>query len=133
MNIKDITIRQIEELRGILNTSNNTSNNTATETKGLIRHVGHKVIIRTYSAGNWFGLLSEKDGNEVILVNARRMHAWKAAKSIALSGVAVYGIVHEQSRICGPVDSVWLEAIEIIECSHVCKESISTAPEYEAR
>jgi hypothetical protein len=29
--------------------------------------IGEEVIIRTYSAGVWFGRLEQKDGNEVIL------------------------------------------------------------------
>ena len=34
--------------------------------------IGQEVIIRTYSAGVWFGRLKEKSGNEVILTEARR-------------------------------------------------------------
>ena len=54
--------------------------------------IGKIVIVRTYSAGCWFGELSEKDGNEVILKNARRMWYWHAANSISLSACALFGI-----------------------------------------
>ena len=93
--------------------------------------IGKEVIIRTYSAGVWFGRLKEKAGDEVILTEARRMWRWWAKKSISLSGVALYGIKHEDSRIAGAVDSVWLQAIEIIPISGTAAESIRTAQETE--
>lgn len=76
--------------------------------------IGEKVIIRTYSAGVWFGVLDQKSGNEVIIKNARRMWHWKAKESISLSAVALYGIDQSESKIAPAVESVWLEAIEII-------------------
>ena len=79
----------------------------------------------------WFGRLKEKAGNEVILTEARRMWRWWAKESISLSGVALYGIKQEKSRIPGAVESVWLEAIEIIPVSGKAAESIRTAQETE--
>lgn len=95
--------------------------------------IGKHVIIRTYSAGNWFGLLDQKAGNEVIIKNARRMRRWKASKSITLSGVARYGIDQEKSKIVDAVDAVWLEAIEIIPCTEVAIKSIGGAGNVEAQ
>ena len=95
---------------------------------GLNHMLGQHVIVRTYSAGNWFGVLSEKSGAEVILTEARRMHRWWAAESISLSAVAIYGIKADKSKIVEPVGSVWLEAIEIIPCTDVATKSISGAP-----
>ena len=117
-----VTLKEIAELLGM--------KNTATES-GLNSFVGQEVIIRTYSAGVWFGRLKEKSGDEVILTEARRMWRWWAKKSISLSGVALYGIKHEDSRIAGAVDSVWLQAIEIIPISGTAAESIRTAQETE--
>lgn len=103
---------------------------TATETKGINDFaIGKEVIIRTYSAGVWFGVLKQKAGNEVILTKARRMYKWWAKESISLSGVARYGIKQDDSKICGELDSVWLEAIEIIPVTGNAAESIRTAPE----
>lgn len=79
--------------------------------------IGKEVIIRTYSAGCWFGVLSHKDGNEVILTQARRMWRWHAAEGISLTGCAIHGIKEENSKIVEPVEYVWLEAIEIIPCT----------------
>ena len=48
---------------------------TVTEAKGINDFaIGKEVIIRTYSAGVWFGVLKQKAGNEVILTKARRMY-----------------------------------------------------------
>ena len=103
---------------------------TVTEAKGINDYaIGKEVIIRTYSAGVWFGVLKQKAGNEVILSKARRMYKWWAKESISLSGVARHGIKQEDSKICGEVDSVWLEAIEIIPVAGNAAESIRTAPE----
>lgn len=103
---------------------------TVTEAKGINDFaIGKEVIIRTYSAGVWFGVLKQKAGNEVILTKAHRMYSWWAKKSISLSGVARYGIKQDDSKICGELDSVWLEAIEIIPVTGNAAESIRTAPE----
>lgn len=103
---------------------------TVTEAKGINDYaIGKEVIIRTYSAGAWFGVLKQKAGNEVILSKARRMYKWWAKESISLSGVARHGIKQEDSKICGELDSVWLEAIEIIPVTGNAAESIRTAPE----
>ncbi|EMS3020829.1 hypothetical protein HJH38_002175, partial [Neisseria gonorrhoeae] len=91
--------------------------------------IGKEVIIRTYSAGVWFGVLEQKAGNEVILTKARRMYSWWAKESISLSGVARHGIRQDGSQICGELDSVWLEAIEIIPVTGGAAESIRTALE----
>lgn len=93
----------------------------------LNKMIGKKVIIRTHSAGNWFGELSEKDGNEVIIKNARRMWRWWAAESISLSACALYGIKRDKSKIVDAVPSVWLEAIEIIPCTDTAIKSIEGA------
>ena len=116
-----VTLKEIVELLGVKNTS---------AESGLNKFgIGQEVIIRTYSAGVWFGRLKQKSGNEVILTEARRMWRWWAKESISLSGVALYGINQEKSRIPGAVESVWLEAIEIIPVSGKVAESIRTAEE----
>ena len=115
-----VTLKEIAELLGM--------KNTAAES-GLNSFIGQEVIIRTYSAGVWFGRLKEKSGDEVILTEARRMWRWWAKESISLSGVALHGIKQEKSRIAGAIDSVWLQAIEIVPISGKAAESIRTAEE----
>ena len=115
-----ITIKELAELFGMKDTA---------AKSGLNIFLGQEVIIRTYSAGVWFGRLKEKSGNEVILTEARRMWRWWAKESISLSGVALHGIKQENSRIAGAVESVWLQPIEIIPISGKAAESIRTAQE----
>ena len=114
----------IKDLKELLETSQ------AADSKGINDFaIGQEVIVRTYSAGVWFGRLKEKSGDEVILTEARRMWRWWAKESISLSGVALYGVKQEKSRIPGALDSVWLQAIEIIPISGKAAESIRTAEE----
>ena len=116
-----VTLKEIAELLGMKNTAAESGLNSFA--------IGQEVIIRTNSAGVWFGRLKQKAGDEVILTEARRMWRWWAKESISLSGVALHGIKQEDSRIAGAVDSVWLQAIEIIPVSGEPAESIRTAEE----
>ena len=118
-----VTLKEIAELLSMKNTSAESGLNSFA--------IGQEVIIRTYSAGVWFGRLKEKSGKEVILTEARRMWRWWAKESISLSGVTLHGIKQEKSRIAGAVESVWLEAIEIIPVSGSAAESIRWAQETE--
>lgn len=126
MNINDLTIGQAKELASLFGETQNKP------PQGLNDMIGKKCIIRTSSAGVWFGEIEQKSGNEVIVKNARRMWQWWAAKSISLSGVAVYGINQDKSKICPAVASVWLEAIEIIPCTPDAIISIEGAKDVEA-
>ena len=49
-----------------------------------------------------------------------------------LSGVSMYGIKHDMSRIAPAVDSVWLEAIELIPATEKAIASIEGAPNAKA-
>lgn len=125
MNINDLTIGQAKELASLFQTGQQA-------TSGIAYCLNQKVIIRTYSAGVWYGTLSQKEGKEVVLTNARRMWRWWAKESISLSGVAVHGIKVEKSQIAPAVEGVWLEAIEIIPTTKECQKSIESAPDAKA-
>ena len=125
MNLDDLTLGQIKEIGALLgNVNTTTTSNVVAKTHPMI---GKKVIIRTCSAGVWFGKLIQKDEDEVILEDARRMYQWWCKESISLSAVAVYGINQEKSKICVPVDCIWLKAIEILPCKDVAVKSIEEA------
>lgn len=127
MNIDDLTLKQIKEIQSLnLGNSSNQSND------GIQYGIGKSVIIRTYSAGVWFGTLSQKSGNEVVLTNARRLWRWWAKESISLSAVANFGIIEEKSKIAPAVEGVWLEAIEIIPTTEISARSISGAKDAKA-
>ena len=128
MSIDNLTIGQFKELAALLQPA------AQSQTPADLQFgVGKKVIIRTYSAGVWFGLLTQKAGNEVILHEARRLWQWKAKEGISLSAVAVHGIDPKRSRIPVPVKAVWLEAIEIIPCAVEAAVSIEEAEHAAAR
>ncbi len=127
MNINDLTIGQAKELAAMFGNTQTSNDN------GLCSMIGKKVIIRTYSAGVWFGELAQKAGKEVILKNGRRMYQWWAAESISLSGVALYGVKNEKSKIVEAVPEIWLEAIEILPCSETAIKSLESAPNVKAQ
>lgn len=123
-SLDNLTIKEARELAALFSNS---------KYSGLDSYcVGKKVIVRTYTAGVWFGILDQKSGDEVILKNARRMWSWWAAESISLSGVANFGIKIDKSRIAPAVESVWLEAIEIIPTTSDAAKSIEGAKDAKA-
>ena len=132
MTIENITISQAREIAALFGCTSQAPAPQALAPQTLNTMLGQKVIVRTYSAGVWFGTLSDKSGVEVILTSARRMWFWKAKESISLSACALYGIELSESKIVAPVPSVWLEAIEIMPCSESAILSIEGAPHVEA-
>jgi len=82
MNIDDVTIGEAKQLANMF------GGGSAPE-GGLNQMIGDKCIIRTYSAGVWFGEVSQKSGKEVIVINARRLWRWHTKKSISLSAIAL--------------------------------------------
>lgn len=122
MNIDNLTFGELKQIAAMFSGQAQLQHQTS-----LNAMVGAKCIVRTYSAGVWFGTVSEKSGNEVIVTNARRMWRWHAAESISLSAVALHGIKESNSKIAEAVPSVWLEAIELIPCSDKAIKAIEGA------
>lgn len=125
-NIDNLTFGELKQIAAMFSAS------YAPVQQTLVGMLGKKCIIRTYSAGVWFGEIDQKAGNEVIVKNARRMWRWHAAESVSLSAVANHGIKEKQSKIAEPVSSVWLEAIELIPCTEKAIASIEGAPNVKA-
>lgn len=128
INIEELTIGQAKELATLFSAPQRPQRPQT----GLSSMIGKKCIVRTYSAGVWFGEIAEKAGNEVIVKNARRMWKWWAAEGISLSAVALHGIKHGESKIVEAVPTVWLEAIELIPASDKAITSIEGAPNVKA-
>jgi hypothetical protein len=82
------------------------------------------VIARTYSAGVFAGYLESRNGQEVVLRNARRIWYWSGAAS--LSQLAVDGTSNpENCKFPCAVDRVeLLQTIEILACTDKGKKSI---------
>jgi hypothetical protein len=89
-------------------------------------------IIRTYSAGVFFGELVRRDGKEVELKNARRLWYWDGSAS--LSEMAINGVSKpENCKFAKPIDVILTEAIEIISCTSEAIQNINSVPVWSVR
>jgi len=86
------------------------------------------VIVRTYSAGVFAGYLESRKGQEVVMVNARRLWYWDGAAS--LSQLAMEGVKKPQNcKFPCEVDKVeLLNAIEVLDCTEEAQKSITSTP-----
>lgn len=86
------------------------------------------VIVRTYSAGVFAGNLESRNGQEVVLRNARRIWYWAGAAS--LSQLAMEGTKKPlECKFPCEVDRVeLLEAIEILDVTEQAEKSIKEVP-----
>lgn len=93
--------------------------------------IGKHVIVRTYSAGVFAGVLKSKDGKEVGMTDARRLWYWDGAAS--LSQLAVDGVSKPKTcKFPAPVAEILLtEAIEIIPTTDAAKKSIDAVQVWE--
>jgi hypothetical protein len=81
-------------------------------------------IVRTQSAGVFAGFVESRNGQEVVMRNARRLWYWQGAAS--LSQMAMTGTSKPEScQFPCTVDRVeLLQVIEILDCTEVAKISI---------
>lgn len=86
--------------------------------------VGKYCIVRTYSAGVFAGVVTAREGKEVVVSNARRLWFWKGAAS--LSQLAMDGTSDPSGcKFPCPVDEVLLtDVIEIIPTTDRGRASI---------
>lgn len=86
------------------------------------------VIVRTLSAGVFAGELESRNGQEVVMLNARRLWYWDGAAS--LSQLAMEGTSKpELCKFPCEVDRVeLLQAIEILGVTDKARESIKAVP-----
>lgn len=56
--------------------------------------IGKRVIIRATNAGVFYGILEEKNGDEVVLSDCRRLWYWDGAAS--LSQLAIDGVAYPE-------------------------------------
>lgn len=128
MNIDELTYGQIKQIGTLLNGSNQVQTIISDSLNNDI--IGRKCIIRTYSAGVWFGTVLEKTKDECVIGNARRMWKWVTTdKGISLSEVSLTGVASD-SKIQKPVDKVWLQQIELIPCTKAAITNIESQTDY---
>jgi len=93
---------------------------------------GKYVIVRTYSAGVFAGNLESRNGQEVVLTDARRLWYWAGAAS--LSQMAVEGTSKPNDcKFPVAVSRIELtQAIEILDVTPTAEQSIKAVPEWRA-
>jgi len=81
-------------------------------------------IVRTYSAGVFAGYLESRNGQEVVMRDARRLYYWDGAAT--LSQLAVDGVAAPQNcKFPTEVPTITLtQAIEVIPCTAKAQASI---------
>lgn len=91
-------------------------------------NIGDYVIVRTYSAGVFAGVLANENGREIVLHNARRLWYWNGAAS--LSQLATDGTSEPgKCKFPTPVDEVKLyEVIEMLAVTGAARKSIEEVP-----
>lgn len=123
MNIDDLTIGQVREIREILELNIMPKPETTTEDDDFI---GKYVICRCYSAGVHAGFFVSQNGDNVVLKDSKRLWSWTANGGIALSGVAQHGINKSKSKVDSTNPLIKLiGVIEIIPASTIAMESIN--------
>lgn len=116
MDINELTIGQAKELATLFK-------NQRPEPSSIGKYaVGKKCIIRTYAAGVFFGEVAEREGQELVLKNARRIWSWSGnfpsdgSRAFTLSAVAQDGIKSGKLSRVEP-EKLVLQVIEISPCS----------------
>ena len=86
--------------------------------------IGKDVIVRTYSAGVFYGKLEQMDGQEAVVTNARRVWYWAGAAS--LSQLSIDGTSTPNGcKFPAPVDAVHLtQVIEVLPLTEKAKLSL---------
>lgn len=92
--------------------------------------VGKYVIVRTYSAGNFAGILKARYGRKIVLENSRRLWRWCAKGGISLSEVSQKGVVAANCKFCCIEPFKLIEDIELIPCSKDAEIAIKGVPDY---
>lgn len=89
-------------------------------------------IVRTYSAGVFAGYIESRNGQEVVMRNARRIWYWSGAAT--LSQLATDGTSHpEMCKFPCEVDRVELfQVIEILDVTEKAELSIKSVPVWKA-
>lgn len=114
--IKTITINGVEYVE------KSSIQNNVTPIKDGMKYC----IVRTYSAGVFAGYVESRNGQEVVMREARRLWYWDGAAS--LSQLSIDGVSKPQNcKFPEAVDRVeLLQVIEIIDATEKCKKSIES-------
>ncbi len=95
-----------------------------------MKNLGKKVIVRADRAGVFFGTLTEKEGSEVTLTNARKLFYWNGAA--AVEQIAVDGVNKQNDcKFTVVVEEITiLNVSQIILCTEVAITNIENVKEW---
>ena len=95
-----------------------------------MKNLGKKVIVRADKAGVFFGTLTEKNGSEVVLINARKLFYWNGAA--AVEQIAVDGVNRQNDcKFTVVVEEITiLSVIQIIPCTEKSIANIENVKEW---
>lgn len=94
-------------------------------------YTGKRVIVRSYGAGVFYGTLKEKEGDEVVLTDARRIYRWRGASECI--ELAEKGC-NTQSTITRAATEIIIEKVlEIHPCTADAIASIEKVPVWSYR
>lgn len=132
--LMEINMRE-EIVLALLNFIKNSDNTNFIENKNnrveeiSKNFIGKKVIVRSYASGVHFGTLVEKENQQVILENTRRLWRWWAKNSISLSAVVATGFFSEKSRFSPIIPIILItDCIEIMPVDEILSLSIEKQP-----
>lgn len=123
MNINDLTIGEAREIAAIF------GRGPAPEAADIAASmIGKYAIVRTYSAGVHAGIVTARNGREVLLTDSRRIWYWDGAAS--LSQLAKDGsALPDNCKFSTPVAEILVtESIELIPCTSTAEKSIRGVP-----
>lgn len=94
--------------------------------------IGKYVIVRATNAGVFAGILAEKNGDEVVLTDCRRIWYWEGAATLSQLAVDGTALPH-RCRFPKPVAEICvLGVIEITPTTEAAEKSIRSVPEWKA-
>jgi len=86
----------------------------------------HFYIIRTYSAGVFYGQIISREGKEVVMTNAKRIWYWDGAASLSQLAIDGTSKPEECKFPCAVNQLLLTEVIEIIKMTDKAVKSLNS-------
>ena len=89
-------------------------------------------IVRTFSAGVFAGYVASRNGQEVVMRNARRLWMWAGAASLSQLAMEGTSKPRECKFPCEVATVTLLQVIEILDVTECAQRSIAGVPIWKA-
>lgn len=122
----------IQLLVNILQENDNNSDKNENYNNFEKSYIGQHVIVRTYSAGVFVGVVKNIHEDKIILDESRRIWKWEGA--FTLSEISEYGLDSKKSRMsCKKNDHYIPKFIEIVPTTRKARETFDNCNESNER